>query len=296
MLIFILVVAFFFTLRAPATAQIPLFYQLLQAYHPGTVSYFSPISASDNILGVTTSAISPPTPTPTVSIPPANIGSGDPPIIVAVLGDSMIDTLGADIPQLQSALSQYFPNRQFKILNYGYGGSQIESGLYRLSHDYDYQGTRFPSLLSQRPDIIVVESFAYNNFGNSQSGIDRQWLNLGAITSTISNSLPQTKIVLAAAISPNSVVFGNGIKDTHFTALEKIEKSNTIKLYLQNLVNFATSQGFPLADAYHLSLDQLGQGRPELISATDHLHPSAAGGQLIADTIAKTIFDKQLLD
>ena len=110
------------------------------------------------------------------------------------------------------------------------------------------------SLLSTNPDIVVVESFAYNNFGNTESGYDRQWTALSTLTGTIKQQLPSSRIVIAATIAPDAVTFGNGAPDIHFTALEKVEKTSTIKLYLENAINFANSEKYPLADAYHPSL------------------------------------------
>ena len=276
---------------------IPLFYQLLQAYHPTTnpTAAVPSTTSQSQVLGVSSSPTSlNPTSTPTPESRLIGIGGEGKIVTIAVLGDSMIDTLNKDIPQLAAALTNYFPTIKFQLLNYGFGGDHIEHGLYRLTHNYEYLGRQFPSLLSQQPDIVIVESFAYNNYGNSQAGIDRQWLALGAITTTIKKESPATKILLASTIAPNSVVFGNGIPDFHPNAYDKIEKATTIKLYLQNLVNFATSQKFPLADAYHPSLVQ-NEGRLDLISANDHLHPSGPGGEFFANIVAKAIFDNQLL-
>lgn len=276
---------FLFLFRVPVSAQIPLYYQLLEAYHP------------DNSLSFTSKVISSsitPTPSPIPTLSPSTESSSDL-ITIAVIGDSMIDTLGESIPQLAASLKPYFPNRQFKILNYGVGSSDIEYGIYRLTHNYQYQGKDVPSLVSQHPDIVIVESFAYNNYGNSESSINRHWLDLGSFTDTLKKELPQTKIVLAATIAPNSISFANGIKDLHLTSMERIEKADTIKLYLQNLVNFANSQGFSLADAYHPSLFH-NEGLVDYISSTDHLHPSALGSQFFCDTIADTLFRNKLIE
>jgi len=211
-----------------------------------------------------------------------------------VLGDSMIDTLKEGIPKLISALKKYYPNKKFNIINYGVGASNIEYGLFRLKNDYEYLGNNHPSLLSQKPDIIVLESFAYNNFGNSQSGIDRQWLNLGAITTTIKENLPNTAILLAVTIAPNSVIFGNGVPDLRFTAMEKVEKTKTIKLYLQNMINFAGSQNFPLANAYSPSLKG-DEGNPIYINRTDNIHPSELGAEFFCNTVAQAISDHNMV-
>jgi hypothetical protein len=294
----LLLISFFFVSANRVNAQVPMYYQLLQAYHSATVlsanvpaeitPVSTPVPTPGQILGISTTS----TPTPT---PPRNIGGDGKIYTIAVLGDSMIDTLQPDLPQLQSALAKYYPNRKFNLLNYGVGGRNIEYGIYRLTNDYEYQGNRIKSLISQNPDIVVVESFGYNNFGNSQAGIDQHWQDLSELTTTLKQKLPKTKIVLAATIAPNSVIFGNGIKDVHFSAMEKIEKTSTIKLYLQNMVNFATSQGFPLADAFHPSLFN-NEGFKEFINAGDNLHPSGPGGVFFCDTVADTIYRNKLVD
>lgn len=272
-------------------AQTPLLFQIIAAYKPSSLILSTP---QTNI----------PTPLPTPNSQPQVLGisttlpaiGGQGKIItIVVLGDSMIDTLGKDIPSLQIALQKYYPNTKFNIINYGVGASNLQYALFRLTHDYRYLDGEYPSIISLNPDILIVESFAYNNYGNSQAGIDKQWLQLGELTTTVKEKLPHAKIVLAATIAPNSITFGNGIKDHYFNSMEKQEKANTIKLYLQNLVNFATSQNFPLANAYHPSLVN-NDGNKNFISAIDNLHPSVYGGQLFCNLLAKTIFDHKLVE
>ncbi|MFA6250657.1 MAG: SGNH/GDSL hydrolase family protein [Candidatus Shapirobacteria bacterium] len=290
---------FFLISAKPVNSQIPIFYQLLQAYHPVSLGLNEPPSSivSYSSLAKSTLASFPPTPAvPTVlgvttSLPPIG-GSGKVTTIV-VLGDSMIDSLGADIPKLQQALQKLYPNQKFSIINYGYSSTNIDYGLYRLTNNFEYKGLPYQSLISLNPDIVVVESFAYNNFGNTQSGIDRQWLNLGAITTILKEKLPDTQIVLAATIAPNSVIFGNGAPGLSFSALEKIERTKTINLYLQNLINFANSQGFPLTNAYTGSLID-GNGRKDFISS-DGIHPSTLGSEFFSQTLARTIHDNNLI-
>ena len=261
-------------------ALIPLFYQLLEAYHPQsytppTITIVEPTPI--NVLGVSTI----PSPAPV----PLNVGGEGEVITIGVLGDSMIETLGIDLPTLKNSLRQYFPGHVFNLLNFGTGSQTVEYG---LQHE-------LPDLITQHPDIVVIESFAYNNFGNTQAGYDRHRLALGAITTTIQQQLPQAKIIIAATIAPNSIVFGNGIKDLHLSSLDKIEKANTTQLYLQNAINFASSAGFPVADTYHLSLLN-NDGQREFISSTDNLHPSASGATLFSDVVADTISRHKLLD
>ena len=216
-------------------------------------------------------------------------------ITVALLGDSMIDTLEPDFPQLTSALMLFYPNTEFTMLNYGVGSSNIEYGLHRLKNEYDYLDKHHSSLISQKPDIVVIESFGYNNFGNTPAGLDQQWLAIGQIVSTLQKELPESKIVLAATVAPNSSFFAKGAAGIELSSQERVEKTQTINKYLENIVNFATSQQLPLADAYHPSLDGT-EGKREFINASDNIHPSKTGAQLFADVIAQAIVKNSLIE
>lgn len=213
---------------------------------------------------------------------------------IALLGDSMIDVMQPELPQLASALKKYYPRAQFKLLNYGVGASNLEYALTRLSQNYTYLGREFPALLSQNPDIIVIESFAYNHWENNQSGLDKQWLTLASIIETIKNQ-GRTKIVLAATIGPDENSLCDGIDGISLPPDQKKEKAQAIRNYLQNIINFASSQSYPLADAYHPSLDSRGNGQAIYINAGDHLHPSGPGGELFAQKIAEAIYKNNLL-
>ena len=265
---------------------LPLYFQLLQAYNPSsfshsppTVSNFEISSPAPQILGQNTIFYLPP------------IGGEGKIITLALVGDSMIDTLSEDI--CQNSLHKYFPATKFNLLKYGYGSTTIESVITRLSGSTTYLDKENSALLPLYPDIIVIESFAYNNFGNSQKGIERHNQSLKEITDLIREKSPSTKIVLASTIAPNSITYANGIKNIYYSAFEKIEKTNTIKLYLQNLINFAYKNNLPLVDAFHPSLvDQ--NGSDELIDPVDHLHPSNLGTELFCDTLGKSLKDNQL--
>ena len=225
-------------------------------------------------------------------------------LTVAVLGDSMVDVLQPDLPQLRAALRRDFPDTDLRLYNFGVGASNLEYASYRLANDYDYLGKSYPSVLSIKADILVLESFAYNNFGDSQRGLDKQWLLLGEIITKTEKLSPNTKIILAAAIAPNSTVYGDGIDGVDWPLDQKAARTTTVKKYLENLTNFANSQGYPLADAYHSSLpairlepsgdwqagmDAGGEGKLIYINAGDHLHPSGPGGELFCQEVAEEI-------
>lgn len=212
---------------------------------------------------------------------------------IALLGDSMIDTLGPDAPHLKDRLKKLYPSVSFTILNYGVGGENIESGISRLTSEYTYLGEVKPSLISQNPDIVVVESFGYNPYIDPINEVDRHWLALAQLIDTLKSSLPHTKIIIGATIAPNANIFGDGA--LNWSDQQKTEKVVRIKSLLENAIKFARSQNIPLANAYAPSLKSDGNGKIEYINPGDHIHYSDAGRDLFAREISRTIVSQKLL-
>lgn len=240
-----------------------------------------------------------PTPSPvpqkTVETPkPVSAKKGS--AIVALLGDSMIDTLGPTAPHLKGMLEAAYPNIQFTIKNYGVGATNIEYGITRITNGYTYLGNNIPSLASVKPDIVVLESFGYNPFSFDAGAIDKHWMSLATAVDTLRNSIPGVKIVIGATIAPNATVFGDGAPGLSFDQTSKNQKVDTIKKYLENAVKFARSQHLPLADAYHPSLDGSGNGKLAYINPGDHIHYSDSGRAFFGRKIADAIIASKLLE
>ncbi|MBI4066292.1 SGNH/GDSL hydrolase family protein [Candidatus Gottesmanbacteria bacterium] len=215
---------------------------------------------------------------------------------IVFLGDSMIDTLGSDLRLVDDELRRVYPGASFTLLNYGVGGENILSGLERVTRDTTYVGLARPSIISLQPDLVVVESFAYNPFPFETGALEQHWLSLAYIVDAISANLPETKIVIAVTIAPNSTVFGDSAPGVAFDAQDKRERTATIKRYLDNALRFAQSQHLPVADVYHTSLDWHGEGKLLYINPGDHIHYSDAGRQLFARTVVNTIVSHKLLE
>jgi len=213
---------------------------------------------------------------------------------IALLGDSMIDTLGRDLPHLRDLLTKEYPDYTFNLLNYGQGGTDLDSGLFRLTNSTNYLGTDYPALLSQKVDILIVESFAYNHWSGQFFDLDRQWLTIAKIIDTVKINSPKTKIILAATIAPNTKTFGDG--KLNWPKQLKWDGATVTKGYLQNIVNFATSEHYPLADAYHPSMDNNGDGLEVYINQSDHLHPSNEGALFFSQKILETIKQNNLIE
>ncbi len=212
---------------------------------------------------------------------------------IAFLGDSMIDVLGPEVSIFKIEIGKVYPKARFIVHNGGAASTDMEWGLTRLTNEYSYLGTKRPSILSTNPDILVVESFAYNHWGGDTGDLNRQWLTIASIIDTVKRASPKTKIVLAATIAPNCATYTDG--SAKLPPERKFKECEIVKKYLQNMVNFATSQHYPLVDVYHLTLDDKGEGIPKYI-AGDNIHPSGQGGELFAKKAVEIIVNNKLLD
>lgn len=214
---------------------------------------------------------------------------------IALLGDSMIDTMGPGIPALQADLKHIYASTNFTLLNYGAAGTNIEYGVERITGGYTYLGNSIPALTAAHPDVVVIESFAYNPFPDA-NGVGRHWIALARAVDTIRANIPDSNIIIAATIAPNSTVFGDGAPGLAFNTQDKIERTTVIKEYLASTVKFAASRHLPLADAYHASLNGNGDGSLTYINRGDHIHYSEAGRLLFAQKISDAIVQNRLLE
>lgn len=204
-------------------------------------------------LGETTTV----TPTPT----PVPIGKHT----IAFLGDSMIDTMGPGLPALKDLLGG-----NVTLLNYGVGGTNIDYGIERITNDYTYLGNHIAALASVHPDIVVLESFAYNPFPDADGGVNRHWLALAKAVDTLRASIPGVKIVIAATIAP------------HASDVMSADHVAVIKSYLDSTIAFTKSMNLPLADAYHGSVESY-------TNPGDHIHYSDSGRAFFAQKLAAAI-------
>lgn len=214
-------------------------------------------------------------------------------ITIAVLGDSMVDTLGPFI-ELQDRLTEIYPTLEVNVLNYGVGASNIDYGIERITKNYEYLGKKYPSVASTQPDIIVLESFAYNPFPEVDS-INRHWLALARAKDEIKAQIPNAKLILATTVAPNSKMFGKGAEGFELSEKDREEKTRVIKEYLQSTIRFSISEKIPLADTYTLTLQSDGNGDQVYINPVDNIHPSDVGRNLFAQTIVQTIVEEGMI-
>ena len=238
------------------------------------------------------------TPSPTPTDSPVLHKARKSKMTVVLLGDSMMDTLGPDGAGLPKRLHTVYPGTEFTVINHGVGAENIDSGLHRIENGYTYLGSARNSIVAEKPDVVVVESFGYNPYPlpDRHDAITKHWLKLSEIVDTLHRDLPDAKIVIAATIAPNWDTFGDGAPFINMSPDGKKQKAEEIRQYIESTISFAEGEHLPLADAYHPSLGSDKNGKLAYINGGDHIHYSDAGRALMSTAIANAIVSAKLLE
>lgn len=205
---------------------------------------------------------------------------------VAVFGDSMEDTMGSNLDYLAVALRKKYPGISFSFYNYGIGSQNVKTGLDRLCQNFSYKDRNYQSLCDLKPDVIIIGSFAYNPF--SPYNREEHWLTLAALIKEAKKIVDN--VYLIAEISPNKRTFGVGPFGINWNHDLAYQHAQHIEEQLQNAVGLGKTLGIPLINIYALSKNLLtGEGRNELINASDGIHASIKGQEFTANLIASVI-------
>lgn len=234
-----------------------------------------------------------PTPTPTAALQPTSAPVAEPAVktaknsySIAIIGDSMVDTMGERLEYLEHALKRKYPNTNFSLYNFGQGAQNVSEGLSRLHNRFDYQDRHFPSLDEIKPDVLIVGSFAYNPF--SPHDRDRY-------SSTLTQFVEQAKTIsprvyLLAEIAPLKVNFGKGPNGVNWDDNTAYQHATNIIDQLEGAIGVSHSLNIPLINAFtpsQVAADK--SGNPQYVNSSDGIHPSVAGHEFMANLIAETI-------
>lgn len=208
---------------------------------------------------------------------------------IAILGDSMVDTMGTGLPYLSKQLKARFPNMEFDLLNYGIGSENIVTANDRIDNNYVYKDRSYPVLANLGADIIIVESFAYNPIGDNLGDLTKQTEMINSIVSKLKND--NVKIIFLAVISPIKKNFGRGPGGVNWEIDKSWEHATKIQTYLENGIKSASEIGLPIIDCYHATLLPNGEGIASYISTHDGIHPSVAGEEFMAAKIVEKLVE-----
>lgn len=201
---------------------------------------------------------------------------------IALIGDSMVETMGENTDYLQKSLSAKYPTTQFKLYNYGIGGQNIEQGLNRFSLPFNYKTRNYPPLPEIHPDILIVGSFSYNPFADhdrtKHSRLLREMINQARGASG--------RVYLIAEIAPLKTGFGKGVGGINWLEDKAATQALHIIEQLDNAVTLAKTENVPLINAFQSSKTEGNYGNPAYVAPHDGIHPSIAGHVFMANLIA----------
>ncbi len=278
------------------TAATSLYLAARSPAHSQQAKIMPPPPASQSVLGTqnkpsptpTVDSTVTPSPTPTPGIeqildtPSKNIYR------IAIIGDSMVDTMGEVLEYLEHDLKKKYPNTRFLLYNYGIGAQNASDGLARFSSRLDHQDRHYLPLTEIEADVIIVGSFAYNPF--SPHDRDRHWLTLTAIVQAAQRT--NASIYMLAEIAPLREDFGRGPRGVNWEAPTAVEHSGRIIEQLENAIGLSKSLKVPIIDAFTPSLEDNSpqkEGRAEYVNTDDGIHPSVRGHEFISDIISSQI-------
>src|SRR3990167_9097180 len=114
---------------------------------------------------------------------------------IVMVGDSMTETLG-NSDELKKFLSDYYPNKSFEVLNYGFGATNILSVMDRITKETEH-GRKFRPIGDIDYNLILLESFGQNPLSELklEEGLKRQTEELDKIVSTLRETNPKGVIV-----------------------------------------------------------------------------------------------------
>ncbi len=211
--------------------------------------------------------------------------------IIAVMGDSMVDTMGDSVDYLKSVLNNKYPGIEFKMHNYGIGAEKVTNAIERFNKPYS-RGTRnYISIPDLKPDILIVGSYAYNPFDVHDR--NKHWLTLIELVEKAKNVTPNVYIL--AEISPLEENFGTGPGGVNWP--EELAKAHTVKIIeqMENAIGIAKELNIPLINVYDKTRKENSKyGKEEYVSSHDNIHPSVLGQQVTAQVEASVIqLDKE---
>ena len=205
---------------------------------------------------------------------------------IAIIGDSMEETMGDSLDYLQKSLKEIYPTTKFSMYNYGIGSEKVTEGLERLNKPFDRGNRHYPPLTELKPDILIVGSYAYNPFDTHDPLNHHN--KLAELVNRARQITPKTYML--AEIAPIESGFGTGVGGVNWP--EDLASKHTLKIIdqMQNSLVISKELTLPLINVFDASKKANSTyGKPQYISTHDHIHPSILGQIFTAENIVKQL-------
>lgn len=214
--------------------------------------------------------------------------------LTLLVGDSMIQSLGINVPDLRTELIKRYPTHEFVNYNFGIPSQSIGILPNLLNIPTSFPSGNYPSILSQGFDLIVIESFAYNPFSELtlDEGLQKREKILDDAVKALIQKHPESVIVFMTPIAPNKYTYATGTFDLSQEVRGQWVAERAA--YIENHRQFARQHNIPLIDVYEKSLNEEGTGDLVYINPNDNIHPSVKGSELMIHSIADFIYQNKI--
>ena len=198
--------------------------------------------------------------------------------VIALFGDSMVETMGKDLPYLRRQLEKKYPQIKFQIYNLGIGSENIGQGLDRFPKTFE----------TLRPDILIIGSFAYNPY--YPYAREKYISDLTQLLSEAKKITPN--VYLLVEIAPLKRGFGQGKNGINWLPNQAYEHATQIIAHLVGAIEVGQTLQIPVIDVFSKTTTNIEmEGNKKYVNPSDGIHPSVAGHQLTADLIVQLILD-----
>ncbi len=209
-------------------------------------------------------------------------------------GDSMTEYLHHPPRVLAQHLCQRQPNRTYEFLNWAVGGTRAELILYRLLYEFWHGRQRMLPLTQSRPDILVLESCAFNNANDREEGLENFNQIWDQILAVCRLHAPQARIMTYLTIPSSPIVPEEKANRLFFRARPEVfaYRHQWREVYQQTFIQWVQRNGVECVNVRDEVLRREAQGVPRShwISA-DGVHPNPEGIALISEMMARGVVE-----
>lgn len=221
-------------------------------------------------------------------------------IRIVATGDSMTQTAGDGCPALTTELARKYPDKKFEIINQGVGGTRAGYGLWRMTNEYEVDKKKFSPLVSLNPDIVILESFAYNNATdgllNDEGLIHFRDMHYKMVETIREKT--DAVIIFVVTIAPDVNHFIENVPCFYNTPKSILKSMAEERMrYLEEAIKIAGELELPLVNVYAATLAAQADGTPlsTFINPEDCIHPNEKGHELTAHLIVEVMKEHNLI-
>jgi lysophospholipase L1-like esterase len=211
---------------------------------------------------------------------------------VILYGDSMTEYLHQPPRMLTDALQVLHPGHVYEISNWAIGGTRAELVLYRMLYEFWHGRQRMLPLIQSQPDIVVIESCAFNNANDHEEGLANFRQIWDQILVACREHAPNARIITYLTIGSSPMVPEERSNRLFFHALPDVFalRHKWREIYQDAFEQWVTEAGVECVNVRNEVKRQeaLGVSREHWISA-DGVHPNPAGVELISQKLATAI-------